>query len=214
MLIYNVTLHVENSVLSRWLEWMQTTHIPEVLATGKFLEATMSRILTDGEKGGTSYSVQYKVKDRQTLERYYREDAEHLRKETARHFGEAVLGFRTELEVITIEKTPVKSATTYLFSYGTLQESDVQQMIFTRALKGQRDSLKAHVISEERVGGLYPTIRESGELRDRVEGFVYIIREEELPLVDTYEGEAYIRKSVVLESGIKAWVYLGKLDLY
>ncbi len=210
MLIYNVTLHVENSVLPRWLEWMQTTHIPEVLATGKFLEATMTRILSEGEKGGTSYSVQYKVRDRQTLDRYYKEDADRLRKETAKHFGDAVLGFRTELEVITIEQAPVKSATTYLFSYGTLQESDVQKMIFARALKGNRDTLKSHAISEGMVGGLYPTIRESQDSDDRVEGFVYIIREEELPLVDTYEGEAYTRKKVVLESGVNAWVYLGK----
>ena len=115
--------------------------------------------------------------------------------------------------MITIEQAAVKSATTYLFSYGTLQEPDVQKMIFARVLKGNKDVLKSHAISEVMVGGLYPTIRESQDSEDRVEGYVYVIREEELPLVDTYEGEAYRRKKVVLESGVNAWVYVGKSNL-
>ena len=168
MLIYNVTIHVDDSVLSRWLDWMQATHIPDVLNTGKFLEATMTRVLVEEETGGTTYSVQYKVKDRQTLERYYHEDADRLRKETLGNFGDAILAFRTELEVLSIQKAPIKSATVYLFSYGTLQETDVQKMIFSRALNGNRDSLKAHVLSEEMVGGLYPTIRSSDDPEDKV----------------------------------------------
>lgn len=210
MLIYNVTMHVDDSVLSRWLEWMKTIHIPEVLNSGKFLEATMTQVLVEEESGGTTYSVQYKVKDRKTLERYYKEDADRLRKETLKHFGDSILAFRTELEVLSIQKAPIKSATAYLFSYGTLQETDVQKMIFSRSLNGKRDSLKAHTLSEEMVGGLYPTIRSSEDPGDKVEGFVYVISEEELSLVDTYEGEAYERRCVILESGLKAWVYLGK----
>nr|WP_262886022.1 gamma-glutamylcyclotransferase family protein [Muriicola jejuensis] len=104
----------------------------------------------------------------------------------------------------------MKSATAYLFSYGTLQESDVQKMIFSRTLRGIKDSLRSHTLSEEMVGGLYPTIRSSENTDDSVHGFVYVISEEELTLVDAYEGEAYERKHVTLESGIKAWVYLGK----
>ncbi len=210
MLIYNVTLHVEDSIVSRWLDWMKSTHIPEVLATGKFLEATMTRILSEEDTGGSSYSVQYKVKDRKTLERYYREDAERLRKETLKHFGDTVIAFRTELEVLSIEKAPIKSATVYLFTYGTLQEEDVQKMIFSRTLNGNRDSLRSHTVSEKMVGGLYPTIRQSEDPNHMVEGFVYVISEEELILADAYEGEAYERKNVTLESGVNAWVYLGK----
>ncbi len=210
MLIYNVTLHVEDSIVSRWLDWMKSTHIPEVLATGKFLEATMTRILSEEDTGGSSYSVQYKVKDRKTLERYYREDAERLRKETLKHFGDTVIAFRTELEVLSIEKAHIKSATVCLFTYGTLQEEDVQKMIFSRTLNGSRDSLRSHTVSEKMVGGLYPTIRQSEDPNHMVEGFVYVISEEELILADAYEGEAYERKNVTLESGVNAWVYLGK----
>ncbi|GGD47688.1 DUF4286 family protein [Muriicola marianensis] len=213
MLIYNVTLHVEDAILPQWLDWMKSIHIPEVLATGKFLEATMTRILSEEDSGGSSYSVQYKVRDRTALESYYREDAARLRKETEKLFGNSVIAFRTELEVLSIDKPPIKSATAYLFTYGTLQEKDVQKMIFSRTLNGKRDSLSAHRISEEMVGGLYPTIRRSENPNDKVEGLVYVISEEELTLVDAYEGEAYERMNITLESGVKAWVYLGKTGI-
>ncbi|WP_372973534.1 DUF4286 family protein [Muriicola sp.] len=210
MLIYNVTLHVEDAILPQWLDWMKSTHIPEVLSTGKFLEATMTRILSEEDAGGSSYSVQYKVRDRATLEKYYKEDAARLRKQTEKLFGNSVIAFRTELEVLTIDRPPIKSATAYLFTYGTLQEEGVQNMVFSRTLNGNRDCLGSHKISEKMVGGLYPTIKSSEDPNDKVEGFVYVISEEELTLVDAYEGEAYERKSITLESGVKAWVYLGK----
>jgi len=210
MLIYNVTINVEESVHHPWLEWMKNTHIPEVLATGKFIEATMTRVLVDEEMGGITYSVQYKVSDRKTLDAYYREDAERLRNKTAQLFGNALVAFRTELQVITIEKGPIKSATTHLFAYGTLQDPEVQKMVFSRGLKGEEDHLKSHSISAKRVGGLYPTIEKSADQNDRVNGVVYIISQEELQLVDAYEGGAYQRKEVTLASGIRAWVYTEK----
>ncbi|QBA63183.1 DUF4286 family protein [Muriicola soli] len=211
MLIYNVTVNVEDSIHLKWLDWMQKTHIPEVLATGKFLEATMSRVMVEEELGGITYSVQYKAKDRTTLDAYYKEDADGLRKKTLKNFGNSLVAFRTELEVISIEKVPIKSATNYLFSYGTLLDEEIQKMVFSRVLKGSKDQLKAHSVSPEKVGGLYPTIQKSGNAEDKVNGSVFIVSEEEMHLVDSYEGEAYLRKEVILESGIKAWVYLGKM---
>jgi hypothetical protein len=69
--------------------WMQHKHIPEVLATGKFSSARMVRVLIEEEMGGTTYSVQY-----------YQEDAPKLREEALQLFGDKMLSFRTELEVI------------------------------------------------------------------------------------------------------------------
>ena len=100
MIIYNVTLHVEDAAREAWVAWMQNTHIPEVLATGKFREARLCRVLTGASQGGTSYAVQYLVSDRELLERYYQEDAPRLRQALADGFGDQVVAFRTELELI------------------------------------------------------------------------------------------------------------------
>ncbi len=79
---------------------MQHKHIPEVLATGKFSSARMVRVLIEEEMGGTTYSVQYTTDSKATLEKYYQEDAPKLRDEALQLFGDKMLSFRTELELI------------------------------------------------------------------------------------------------------------------
>lgn len=36
MYIYNVTINIDSDIQQEWLHWMQTEHIPEMLATGSF----------------------------------------------------------------------------------------------------------------------------------------------------------------------------------
>lgn len=100
MLIYNVTINIDTSVHGPWLEWMRDRHIPDMLATGKFSHAKMGRVLVEEEMGGITYSIQYTVQDRATLEAYYREDADRLREQAQRRFPDQFVAFRTELEVI------------------------------------------------------------------------------------------------------------------
>ena len=100
MIIYNVTTNIHESVHEKWMIWMQHKHIPEMLATGKFSSARMVRVLIEEEMGGTTYSVQYKTDSKVTLEKYYQEDAAKLRDEALKLFGDKMLSFRTELELI------------------------------------------------------------------------------------------------------------------
>ena len=100
MIIYNVTINIHESVHDQWLSWMQQKHIPEILATGKFSSARIVKVLIEEEMGGTSYSVQYTTDSKATLEKYYNEDAPKFRQEGLTLFGDKMLAFRTELEVI------------------------------------------------------------------------------------------------------------------
>jgi hypothetical protein len=50
--------------------------------------------------GGTTYSIQYTTDSKATLEKYYQEDAPKLREEGLKLFGDKMLAFRTELELI------------------------------------------------------------------------------------------------------------------
>ncbi|SDB59725.1 protein of unknown function [Flavobacteriaceae bacterium MAR_2010_188] len=99
MIIYNVTTNVDKSVHDEWLSWIKE-HIPQVLATRKFREAKLSKVLVDEEMGGTTYSVQYRAISREALDDYYKNDAEALRQEALKRFADKTLSFRTELEVI------------------------------------------------------------------------------------------------------------------
>jgi phosphoribosylamine-glycine ligase len=100
MIFYNVTINIHESVHDQWLQWMQEKHIAEVLATGKFTSARLVKVLIEEEMGGITYSIQYSTDSKATLERYYQEDAPRLREEGQRLFGEKMLAFRTELELI------------------------------------------------------------------------------------------------------------------
>lgn len=99
MYIYNVTINIDDTIHTPWLQWMKTTHIPEMLATGKFSNALMTRVQVEEEMGGCTYSVQYRTDSKATLEKYYAEDAERLRAQSKPFEGKFV-AFRTELEVI------------------------------------------------------------------------------------------------------------------
>ncbi len=100
MIIYNVTINIHESVHNQWLNWMQTKHIPEILATKKFSSARIVKVLIEEEMGGTTYSVQYTTDNKATLQKYYDEDAPAFREEGLRLFGDKMLAFRTELELI------------------------------------------------------------------------------------------------------------------
>jgi hypothetical protein len=99
MYIYNVTINIQENVHEEWVEWMKKEHIPDMLNTGKFTRALMTRVMVNEEMGGMTYSVQYTAPNKEMLERYYEEDAEKLRKKSAIFEGKFV-AFRTELEVV------------------------------------------------------------------------------------------------------------------
>lgn len=209
MYIYNITTNVEPIAHSAWLKWMKEIHIPKVLSTGKFLNAKLTRVLVEEEMGGATYSVQYTVKDKETLESYYAEDATALREEANTRFSGQLVSFRTELEVIDEYIVQRAAATHYLFTYGTLQEKEVQLGVFARELKGFDDKLTHYRVSHMKVADIYPTLEHTGEEKDSITGKVYTLSNQELQKADAYEGDAYQRIEIELGSGKKAWTYIA-----
>ena len=98
MIIYNVTINVDKTITKEGLEWIKE-HIPQVLATGKFKEAKLTKVFVEDDEADT-YSVQYRAHSREALDLYYAEDAERLRGDGLKRFSDKMLTFRTELEVV------------------------------------------------------------------------------------------------------------------
>ena len=99
MYIYNVTVNIDESVHDQWVSWMKQEHIPAMLATGKFYRALMTRVQVEEEMGGITYSIQYRTDSKETLQKYYDEDAPTLRGQS-KPFEGKFIAFRTELEII------------------------------------------------------------------------------------------------------------------
>lgn len=93
-----------------------------------------------------------------------------------------------------------------LFVYGTLQDADVQMMLLGRTIVAELDALSGYVINWEYFAP-YPVAISADN--SHIEGQVLYITEEELEQLDQYEGDAYIRVQVWLDSGIQAWVYIA-----
>lgn len=100
MIIYNVTINIDDSVHDKWLSWMMEKHIPEVMETGKFFKSMIVKVLVVEEMGGSTYAIQYFAENMEKLQAYYDEDAPRLREEGAKLFGDKMLAFRTEMELL------------------------------------------------------------------------------------------------------------------
>ena len=105
-----------------------------------------------------------------------------------------------------------------LFSYGTLQQEEVQTATFGRKLTGSPDSLLGYVIAQVQIPDSdvvktsgkrsHPIARSTGGFNHRIPGTVFEITHEDLLRSDAYEVDAYRRVETVLASGKSAWVYV------
>ena len=113
--------------------------------------------------------------------------------------------------------------TEHLFSYGTLQLESVQLAKFGRRLSGSPDALPGYEQSLVRIQDAavvaargkthHPIAKFTGRETDLVHGTVFQVSSEELQHADRYEVADYTRVSVILRSGIRAWVYVDTREL-
>ena len=105
-----------------------------------------------------------------------------------------------------------------LFSYGTLQQENVQLSTFNRKLEGNPDSITAYKLSmleikDQQVIATsgkthHPIVEYTGNASDEVAGTVFKVSEAELQQADEYEVSDYKRVRATLKSGEETWVYV------
>jgi gamma-glutamylcyclotransferase (GGCT)/AIG2-like uncharacterized protein YtfP len=104
-----------------------------------------------------------------------------------------------------------------LFSYGSLQQENVQMSTFGRLLEGQADELvgfeqSSITLDDAQVVAIsgkshHVIVRFNGRDYSRVAGTVFEITDDELLKADQYECSPYERVAAMLASGKQAWVY-------
>jgi len=105
-----------------------------------------------------------------------------------------------------------------LFSYGTLQDKAVQLANFGRELTGRQDAMTGYVLNWVDITdpevvktsgkAKHPIVHASYDPKDEVCGMVFQITQQELRAADAYEVADYKRVSVLLKSGVHAWVFI------
>lgn len=104
VILYNVTISIDPEIEQDWLDWMRSTHIPDVLATGMFIENRICRVHGE-EEGGLTYAIQYVAPDQAHYERYLKEFAQSLQAEHGQRYAGRFAAFRTILEIIHEERS-------------------------------------------------------------------------------------------------------------
>jgi Domain of unknown function (DUF4286) len=99
MIIYNITINIDDDSHYKWLEWMQKDHIPAVLSTGLFTGYRICRLL-EVEDEGSTYSIQYSSNSLTEYNEYREKHAPRLQKEMIDKFKDKFTAFRTLLEVV------------------------------------------------------------------------------------------------------------------
>ena len=105
-----------------------------------------------------------------------------------------------------------------LFSYGTLQQPEVQLDTFGRIVVTDDDVLAGYTVDYAEIDdprsadppcpSVQPVVRSTGNALDKIPGTVLHLTEEELDAADEYQLELYLRAQVQLASGRSAWVYV------
>jgi len=106
-----------------------------------------------------------------------------------------------------------------LFSYGTLQQGNVQIENYGRLLVGVKDSLKEYKLDKVKITDAkvlkasgkeyHPIALKTNNTSDTIEGTIFEITEKELLETDKYEVSDYKRVLETFASGKKAWIYVA-----
>ena len=99
MILYNVTIILEESAEQEWLPWMKEEHIPEVMASNCFVSNRMLKVL-DSPNEGVTYCMQYIADTPEAYEKYKNEFAAQLQAAAISRFENRFVAFRTLMEFV------------------------------------------------------------------------------------------------------------------
>lgn len=94
MILYNVTLILEEAAEAEWLQWMKEEHIPEVMATNCFISNRMLKVL-DSPNEGVTYCMQYIAENETAYETYKNQFGPALQAAALAKFENRFVAFRT-----------------------------------------------------------------------------------------------------------------------
>ena len=101
MIIYNVTVNIEDSIHTDWIKWMKEIHIPEVMETGYFLENKIAKVITTQEdETGHTYAIQYTCHSMTDLNEYNATSSPALQEKHGKRYQGKFVAFRTLLEIV------------------------------------------------------------------------------------------------------------------
>jgi hypothetical protein len=87
MIIYSVTIKINNDAETDWLKWMKDVHIPDVMKTGYFMDWKMKKLLLlEDNKSECTFVIDYSVQSFNNYKMYIEKEAKRLQGEHKKKF--------------------------------------------------------------------------------------------------------------------------------
>jgi hypothetical protein len=99
MILYNITIIIEDEIERDWLIWMHNIHIPEVMAAGQFVSKRLLKVL-DSPNEGITYCVQFISESREAYNNYRLHSEPALMHALQSKFANRLVSFNTIMEFI------------------------------------------------------------------------------------------------------------------
>lgn len=100
MIIYNITIKVEQQIADAWLQWLLDEHIPDVLATKCFTDYKVVRLLEVDDSEGPTYAIQYQAESKADYNRYIEQHATAIRKKSFEKWSNQFIAFNSVMQVV------------------------------------------------------------------------------------------------------------------
>lgn len=100
MIIYNVTIKVATPITDAWLKWQQEEHIPEMIGTGCFTHAVITRLLEIDDSEGPTFAVQFHAESKALYNRYIDKFAGEMRQKSFAKWGNQFIAFRSVMQIV------------------------------------------------------------------------------------------------------------------
>ena len=99
MILYNITVIIDDEIEREWLSWMQSVHIPQVMDSGKFVSQRLLRVLESPNEGVT-YCVQYVADSKEVYDNYRMHFETELLSTLQTRYPDRLVSFTTIMEFI------------------------------------------------------------------------------------------------------------------
>ena len=99
MIVYNVTCNMALEVEKKWLRWVDL-QLNQISKSEKISATSILMLDANTPKEGAIYALQYQIADQNRLQIFLRNKDQVLKDQIKIQFGEAVLHFRSQLEIL------------------------------------------------------------------------------------------------------------------
>ena len=100
MIVYNVTVKVHKSIADKWLLWLQTVHVIDVMKSSCFTAYKILKLLEVDDEDGPTYAVQYFAESKAIYNSYIEKYAGLMHQNSFDAWGDKFIAFRSVMQIV------------------------------------------------------------------------------------------------------------------